>query len=113
MRDRSGMTRGHAAVEREDRARAIAVARLAGERLETQEAIGRSGVAARNRVVVQILATHDELLVIVGRGEEPAAFGIREAGNHAIGRLPGSREPAFLEARLIEGEQRLDEERVI
>ena len=51
----------------------LGVAALAGERGEAQQAERGGGVAGRDRVVVDVLAPGDQLLVIVRGGEEAAA----------------------------------------
>ena len=38
---------------------------------------------------------------------------VGEAGDHRVGQLPGRGEPARLERRLVEGEQRLEQEGVV
>ena len=89
------------------------VAVLAGERGEPQETEGRRRVARWDRVVLGILAARDQLLVVVRRREEAAALGVREAVDHRLGRLTRGVEPADLEGRLVERQQRLDQIRVV
>ena len=64
-------------------------------------------------MVVDVLAPGDQLLVVLGGGEEAAALGVGEAGDHRIGRLAGGVEPAHLEGRLVERQQRLEQVGVV
>ena len=58
-------------------------------------------------MVADVLAPGDQLLVVVGGGEEAAALVVGEALDHRVGRLAGGVEPAHLERRLVEAQQRL------
>ena len=48
-------------------------------------------VAGRDRVVVDVLAAGDQLLVVARGGEEAAALGVGEALDHRVGGLAGAR----------------------
>ncbi len=95
------------------RPRARAYARFAAQRREAQEAEGGGAVAGRDRVVADLLAAGDQLLVVGRGGEEAAALGVAEAGDHRVGQLPRGGEPARLEARFVEDEERFEQEGVV
>src|SRR5829696_3491753 len=89
------------------------VAVLAGEGGEAQEAVGGARVARGYRVVLEVLAPRDEPLVVDRGLEEAAALAVGEALDHRVGGRAGGGEPAWLEARLVQGEERLDQVGVV
>ena len=60
-----------------------------------------------------VLAPHDQLLVVVCGGEEAAAVGVGEQLDHLVGGLARGVEPANVERRLVQGQERLDQVRVV
>ena len=64
-------------------------------------------------MVAEVLAAGDQLLVVVRGGEEAATLLVGEALDHRLGGLAGGVEPAHLEGRLVEAQQRLDQEGVV
>src|SRR3954453_23922882 len=84
------------------------VAMLSGERGEAQQAERGARRAGRDRRVLEVLAARHPLLVVRGRGEEPAALLVGEALEDRVGQRPRLGEPARLERRLVEDEQRLE-----
>ena len=100
--------------EAEDALGLLLVGALAGQRREAEEAERGGGVAGGDRVVADLLAAGDQLLVVVGGREEAAALGVAEAGDRSSSaRARASLEPARLEGRFVEGEQRLEQEGVV
>ena len=95
--------------EPEDAHRAVLIALFAGQRGKAKQPEGCRRVAGGNRVIVDVLAPGDQLLMVAGRGEEPALIGIFEELDHPIGCLPRRFEPANLKARLVERQQGLDQ----
>ena len=93
--------------------RLLLVAMVAGQRSESQEAVRGGGVARGDRVVVDVLAARDQLLVVGGGGEEAAVLGVGEALDHRVRGRAGGVEPARLEGRLVERQQRLDQKGVV
>ena len=49
----------------------------------------------------------------IGGGEEAAALGVAEAGDHGLGEGLGLLEPALLEGRFVKRQQRLEQEGVV
>ena len=109
----SGWLGGRFGEEAEDAFGLLLVAALAGQRGEAQQAHRRGAVAGGDRVVADLLAAGDQRFVVVGGGEEAAALVVAEAGDHRLGELAGPLEPALLEGRFVEGEQRLEQEGVV
>ena len=64
-------------------------------------------------MVADVLAAGDQFLVVVRGGEEPAALVVGEALDHRVGGLARGVEPANLEGRLVEAQERLDQEGVV
>ena len=64
-------------------------------------------------MVADLLAAGDQLLVVAGGGEEAAALGVAEAGDGGVRQRLGLLEPALLEARFVERQQRLQQEGVV
>src|SRR4051794_5748639 len=104
------MRGGRASEEAQNVFRLALVGALAGQGGEPQEAERRGAVARRDRVVADLLAAGDQLLV-VGRGrEEATALAVSEALDHGLGQPLRLVEPALLEGRLVEGQQGLEQE---
>ena len=93
--------------------RLLLVARLAGQRREPQQPERRARRARRDRRVLELLAPRDQLLVVGRRGEEAAALGVAEARDDRVRQRPRLGEPARLERRLVQREQRLEQEGVV
>src|SRR6201999_1581702 len=93
--------------------RRVLVARIAGQPGEAQQTErGRRG-AGRDRRVLELLAARDQRLVVVGGGEEAAALGVGEALQDRVRERARLAEPARVERGLVQGQQRLEQERVI
>ena len=86
---------------------------LPGQGGEAEEAECGRRVARRDRVVVDVLASDDELLVVVRGGEEAAALRVGEELDHLVRGLARGVEPADVEGRLIEREEGLGQVRVV
>src|SRR5262249_53918289 len=91
----------------------VSVAALAAQRGEPQEAEGRRGVAGGDRVVADLLAPRDQILVVGGGREEGAALGVAEAIDHRLRYGLRLLVPALLEARFVQRQERLEQERVV
>src|SRR4029453_11243875 len=111
VRERLRMAAGRLVQEPEDGERALLVFALARERRETHERESCRAVAGGDGVVLDVLWPRDELLVI-DRGREESALRVRKALDHHVGERSRLAEPAHLEGRLVEIEQRLGEERM-
>ena len=108
-----GVAGGRAGEEAQHALRLALVGALAGQRREAQQAERRGAVARRDRVVADLLAARDQLLVVAGGREEAAALAVAEALDRRLGQRPRLVEPALLEGRLIQGEQRFEQEGVV
>src|SRR3954451_2868126 len=97
----------------EDADRPVLVVVLAGQRGQPQQAVGGARVAGGDGVVLQVLATGQELLVVRRGLEEAAALLVGEARDHRVGELASGTKPARVERRLVEREERLEEEGVV
>ena len=86
---------------------------LAGQRGEPQQPERGRRAARGDRRVLEVLAPRDELLVVVGGREEAALLGVGEALDDRVGERARLAEPARLEGRLVEVQQRLEQERVV
>ena len=64
-------------------------------------------------MVVDVLAARDQLLVVVRGREEAAVLGVAEVLDHRVGGLARGVEPALVEGRLVERQQRLDQVGVV
>ena len=99
--------------ESQDAGRLAFVGAVSGQGGEAQQPQRGRGVAGGDRVVVDLLAAGDQRLVVVGGGEETAPLGIPEAGDRRTGEIAGLLEPAPLEGRLVQRQQRLEQEGVV
>ena len=93
--------------------RAALVVVLAGERGQAQQPVRGARVAGRDRMVLGVLAAGHQALVVRGGLEEAAALLVGEALDHRVRQLARGGEPARLERRLVQGEQRLEQEGVV
>ena len=93
--------------------RGVLVPRLAGQARQPQQAERGGRAAGRDRRVLELLAAGDQRLVVGRGGEEAAALGVGEAVEDLVGERARLGEPARVEGRLVEREQRLEQERVV
>jgi hypothetical protein len=94
-------------VQQPDRAeRGLLVAVLAGQRGEPQQPERGRRLPGRDRVVLDVLAARDQLLVVGGGREEAAVLGVGEALDDRVGERASLGEPARVERRLVERDQR-------
>ncbi len=86
---------------------------IAGERDESQERCDGHRIAGRGRIVVRILAAGDELLVVLAGVKESAVLRVPKLIEHHFDELLGGCDPARLEGRLVQIDQRFDQVGVI
>src|SRR5580658_7066008 len=91
----------------------VLVALLAGEESEAKQAEGGRRVPGGDGRVVEILAAGGEALVVVGGGEEAAVLGVGEVIDRRFGERRRLAVPALLERRLVQGEERLEQEGMV
>src|SRR6185503_19833249 len=82
---------------------------VAGERVELQQRVRGRRAPRRDRVLLEASRSHDQGLVVGGGVEEAAALFITEPLTEVLGQAPRLDEPACLERRLVQREQRLGE----
>ena len=64
-------------------------------------------------MILEVLAAGDQPLAVGGRDEEAAALRVAKAREDLVGERSRPDKEALLEARLIERQQRLEQERVV
>src|SRR5829696_9710193 len=97
----------------QDAQRRVLVAMLPGERGQPQQAEGGGRSPRRDRRVLELLAPRDQRLVVVRGREEAAVLEVGEAREDRLGKLARGAEPARVERRLVQRQQRLEQERVV
>jgi hypothetical protein len=113
MAERLGVALGQGVDELERPDGGPLVGALAGQGGEPQKPEGGARGAGGDRRVVDVLAPGDELLVVGGGREEPAPVGVGEALEDDVAEAPGLGEVPLVEAGLVEGEEGLEQERVV
>src|SRR5947209_17492122 len=113
MSEAAGRRRQDVADQPQGRDRGGLVPCLPGEQGESKQRLGRSRVPARNRVVVEILGSNDELVRVRTRLEESSAFPIGEQVEQRVAQLPRRNEPSEVRGRLVQGEEGAGQEGVI
>ena len=101
-------------VQQPDRAeRRLLVAILARQCREPQQGERGGRLAGGDRVVLDLLAPGDQLLVVLVGREEPAVLAVGEALEDRVGERLRLGEPPRVERRLVERQQRVEQERVV
>src|SRR3954454_13209189 len=113
MAERLRMLGGERGQQPDGAERRLFVAVLAGERRQPQQAERGRRLTGGDRVVLDVLAARDQLLVVLGGREEAAVLRVREALDDRVGERPRLGEPARVERRLVERDQRFEQEGVV
>ena len=113
VRERRGVLGGDRVQQPQLPERELLVGGVAGERRQAQQPEGRRARTGRDRHVLELLAPRDELLVVVRGGEEAAVLAVGEAREDRVGHAARLGEPALLERRLVQRQQRLEQVRVV
>jgi hypothetical protein len=86
---------------------------LAGQRGEPQQAERARRLRRRDRRCPRVLAARDQLLVVGGGREEAAALGSAKRSRIVSASARASANQRGVERRLVERQQRLEQERVV
>ena len=108
-----GVLDGQCADEADDRLAVLAVALVAGEGGQAQQADRGEAVGARGRVVHQVLGAGDEGLGVVPGREHPAEVRVPEEVEEGVGRGAGLGDPPGLAGGLGQAGEGVDERAVV
>ncbi len=113
MAERPRMFRSDGVQQRELPGRRLLVSVLARQGGEPQQAECGRRSSCGDRRVLQVLASRDQRLVVVGNAEEPTSIRVEEPLQERVGQVLGGGEEPRLTARLEQGQEGLEEEPVV